>query len=81
MLVLQRKAGQGIKIGEDVEVVVLAVSGDHVRLGIEAPRSIRVLRYELLEDVQAENQRAAATATPENLGAFLGALRKSPPPA
>ena len=63
MLVLQRKAGQGIKIGEDIQVVVLSVHGEHVRLGITAPRHVRVLRYELLQDVQAENEAAAAAAT------------------
>ncbi len=72
MLVLQRKAGQGIAIGENVRVVVLSVSGDHVRLGIEAPRDIRVLRLELVEDVQAENARAAEATTSTDLTLAFG---------
>ena len=62
MLVLTRKVDQRILIGADVEVVVLGIDGDHVRLGIQAPRQIPVLRYELIQDVQEENRRAAAAA-------------------
>ena len=62
MLVLTRKIDQRIRIGNDVEVVVLGIEGDHVKLGIEAPRQIPVLRYELVQDVQEENRRAAQTA-------------------
>lgn len=72
MLVLQRKTGQSIRIGEDIEVVVLEVSGDHVRLGIAAPRDIRVLRQELLTEIREENRRAAASQ--DGLGAVVGVL-------
>lgn len=75
MLVLQRRAGQVIHIGADVEVVILEVSGDHVRLGIEAPRDVRVLRGELVGALQEENRRAALSATAEGVGAAIGALR------
>lgn len=68
MLVLQRKAGQAIQIGEDIRIVVLAVSGEQVRLGIEAPRHVRVLRDELIEDVRAENERAAAAVSAVSSG-------------
>jgi carbon storage regulator len=74
MLVLQRKAGQVIRIGDDVEVVVLSVSGDQVRLGIEAPREVRVLRAELLGAIEEENRRAAQPASAADVGAALGAL-------
>ena len=61
MLVLTRKEGEAIIIDRDVRVVVL--SNDHrgVRLGIEAPAERTILREELLREVVAENQRAAAT--------------------
>ena len=72
MLVLQRKTGQSIRIGEDIEVVVLEVSGDHVRLGIAAPREIRVLRQELLTEIREENRRAAASQ--DGLDAVVGVL-------
>lgn len=49
MLVLTRKAGQSVRLGDDVVVTVLAVSGQSVRLGIEAPDSVPVWRGELLD--------------------------------
>ena len=60
MLVLTRRAGESIVIGDDVRVVVLDVRGDTVRLGIEAPRSIQVHRAEVYAEVQAANAAAAA---------------------
>lgn len=71
MLILTRKAEQGIVIphvldaqGEPCEIIVrvLSVDGERVKLGIEAPRSITVLREELLEEVAGENREAAAPA-------------------
>ena len=62
MLVLSRKIDQRIRIGADIEVVVLAIDGGHVKLGIRAPRQITVLRCELLEEVRDENRRAAHPA-------------------
>jgi carbon storage regulator len=62
MLVLGRRLGEGILIGEEVEVVVVGVRGDQVRLGIRAPRRVAVRRRELLEQVSAENRAAARAA-------------------
>jgi len=59
MLVLTRKPGQAIVIGEGIEVVVVEIKGDQVRLGITATRSIAVHRKEVLEQVRAANQEAA----------------------
>jgi carbon storage regulator len=59
MLVLTRRPGQSILIGDDVELHVVRVEGDRVVLGITAPREIRVIRTELLRAVEAEVQRAA----------------------
>lgn len=58
MLVLTRRPGQSILVGEEIEVVVVRVEGDRVVLGIEAPREVRVVRAELLRAVEAENQRS-----------------------
>jgi carbon storage regulator len=57
MLVLTRKANQAIVIGDDVEVSVLAVVGDKVRIGIEAPRSVPVYRKEVWLEIQREGPR------------------------
>ncbi|MGN6088798.1 MAG: carbon storage regulator CsrA [Actinomycetes bacterium] len=62
MLVLSRKVGESIVIGDDITVTVLEVRGDVVRLGINAPRSVTVHREELLRELQASNQAAAATS-------------------
>lgn len=59
MLVLTRKASQAIMIGDDVEVSVLAVSGDKVRIGIEAPRAVPVYRKEVWLEIQQEGPRRA----------------------
>ncbi len=60
MLVLTRKGNQSIMIGDDIEVSVLAIMGEKVRLGIEAPRSVPVFRKEVWVDIQ--NDREAAEA-------------------
>ncbi|MCB0875893.1 MAG: carbon storage regulator CsrA [Solirubrobacterales bacterium] len=53
MLVLTRKTNQSITIGDDIEITVLSVSGDKVRIGIEAPRDISVFRREVLDNAEA----------------------------
>ncbi|MCL5407001.1 MAG: carbon storage regulator CsrA [Patescibacteria group bacterium] len=58
MLVLARKTGQSIVINDNVEILVIEIRGDQVRLGIDAPRDIPVHRKELLEQIEAENARA-----------------------
>jgi len=63
VLVLTRRAGESIVIGDDVRVVVLDVRGDTVRLGIEAPRSVQVHRAEVYAEVQAANAAAANAGT------------------
>lgn len=61
MLVLTRKVNQSIVIGEGVEVVVLEVRGEQVRLGIRAPRDVAVHRKEIYEQIVEENQAATRT--------------------
>lgn len=59
MLVLTRKVNQSIVIGDDVEVVVLEVRGEQVRLGIKAPKSVTVHRKEIYDQIQEENRQAS----------------------
>ena len=54
MLVLTRKTNQSIMIGDDIEVSVLAVMGEKVRIGIQAPRSVPVFRKEVYLEIQSE---------------------------
>ena len=62
MLVISRKRGERICLGDDVVVTVLEVVGSTVRLGIEAPDDIRVYRHEIWEAVKQENLAAADTS-------------------
>jgi len=66
MLVLTRKIHQSIVIGDDVEVVVLEVRGEQVRLGIKAPKDVTVHRKEIYEQIQDEN-KGAADVRPEDV--------------
>jgi carbon storage regulator len=75
VLVLTRRPGESIVIGDDVRVVVLDVRGETVRLGIEAPRSVQVHRAEVYAEVQAANA-AALAATPGDLESVAGRLSR-----
>ncbi len=69
MLALTRKKGESIIIGDDIEVVVLGATGDQVKLGIVAPRSVPVHRKEVYEQIQLENMEALGSAEAiKNLG-------------
>lgn len=59
MLVLKRKVGEVIRIGQNIEVHVLAVEGDVVKLGFEAPKQVQILRSEVYEAIRAENMQSS----------------------
>ncbi|AIC99831.1 Translational regulator CsrA [Bacillus subtilis] len=63
MLVLSRKISEAIQIGADIEVKVIAVEGDQVKLGIEAPKHIDIHRKEIYLTIQEENNRAASLSS------------------
>jgi|HigsolmetaAR201D_1030396.scaffolds.fasta_scaffold05404_2 carbon storage regulator len=65
MLIITRRPGEKIMVGDDVVVEVIEVSGSSVRIGIAAPKSIPVYREEIWEAVKAENQAAAAVKVDE----------------
>jgi carbon storage regulator len=60
MLALTRKKGESIMIGDNVELIVLGVTGEQVRLGIIAPKSVPVHRKEVYEQIQLENKEASS---------------------
>ncbi len=73
MLILRRRAGETLLIGEDVRITVMDVYEGGVRLAIDAPKSIPVLRSELLQAVDANRDAAAEeTARPDSLLGLLG---------
>jgi carbon storage regulator len=60
MLVLSRKVGEQIKIGKDIVVDVLKIEGNTIRIGIEAPKDVTILRMEVFEKIQEENRQSAS---------------------
>ena len=66
MLVLTRKLHQSIVIGDGIEVVVLEVRGEQVRIGIKAPKNVAVHRKEIYDQIHEEN-RSAADVRPEDV--------------
>lgn len=61
MLVLSRKTGEGIVVDKDITIDILSIDGDRIRLGIKAPKEMRIYRKELLEETIGINRAAAGT--------------------
>ena len=76
MLVVARKVGQTILLGEDIEVTVVAVRGDQVRLAIKAPRSVTIQRRDAIEQVQQDNVSALSAA--DSVVRLMGAPPRTP---
>lgn len=62
MLILTRKAGEKIRIGDEIEVTVIEVNGRQVSIGISAPSNLTILREEVFRRIQEENLKAAGSA-------------------
>ena len=78
MLILSRRVGESITIGNDVVVKVVALSGNQIRLGITAPRGVRVLREEIFNAME-ENRAAAAPDSNRKLEDVGKRLRSKTP--
>lgn len=63
MLILTRRVGESLMIGDDVTVTVLGVKGNQVRIGVNAPKEVAVHREEIYEKIRAENGDEAPPAT------------------
>jgi len=71
MLVLSRKKGQSIMIGNDIEISIIDIQGEQVRLGINAPGSIKVYRKEVYDEIIKENREAAIIDSVKLLWSFF----------
>lgn len=72
MLILSRKIDEKIRIGEDISVTVIEIRGDQVKVGVEAPKHVKVFRQEVLASIQRENQAAAVSvASIDSLAGIL----------
>ena len=67
MLILSRKVDQKIKIGADITLSIIEIRGDQVKIGVEAPKSVKVFRQEVLEAIQSENIAAATQPSAKQL--------------
>ncbi|WP_174728861.1 carbon storage regulator CsrA [Mesobacillus harenae] len=71
MLVLTRRNGETIKIGDDIEITVISSKNDQVKIGIKAPKNIEVFRKELFDQIQTENEQAS-----KDVSSLIDLLRK-----
>ncbi|MEV0896864.1 carbon storage regulator CsrA [Actinoplanes sp. NPDC049802] len=76
MLVLTRRAGESVMIGDDIVITVLEARGDVIRLGIQAPRDVQVHREEVYRELQEAN-RAAASPTEDAVHALAKMFEKN----
>ncbi|WP_458353891.1 carbon storage regulator CsrA [Peribacillus frigoritolerans] len=63
MLVLTRKPNEAIMIGDDIEITILSIEGDQIKLGINAPKNVDIHRKEIYLAIQQENRKASKTET------------------
>ena len=75
MLVLARKPNQSIMINDNIEIIIIEIKRDQVKVGINAPREIKVHRKEVYEEIQRENIEAAR-AEPDQIGKISELLGK-----
>lgn len=66
MLILTRKSGEMITIGDNIQIRILGVKGGQVRIGVDAPREVAVNREEVSERLQAEGEESAAEASADS---------------
>ena len=65
MLVLSRKINQSIVIGDNIEIMLVDIRGDQIKLGINAPKSVKIFRKEVYEEVKSENLEASKSTIEE----------------
>lgn len=75
MLILSRKPGEAIKINKDIEIKILDVNGDKIRIGIAAPDNVKILRSELVPTAE-NNQEAACASTPDITNSLAALINK-----
>ena len=71
MLALTRKKDESIVIKGDIEITIREIKGDHVKVGIKAPKKVPIYRKEIFDQIQEENKEAMNTATVKNLNDLL----------
>ena len=71
MIVLSRKINESIIIQNDIEIVILDIQGDQVKVGLKAPKNIKIYRKEIYDAIQQENIRASQSKLPKDLKGLI----------
>lgn len=74
MLILSRKLDEKIKIGDDITITLIDIHGDQVKIGVEAPKNVKVFRQEVFDAIQKENKAAAAQVSGEETKVAIDAV-------
>ncbi|MBS3986862.1 MAG: carbon storage regulator CsrA [Erysipelothrix sp.] len=77
MLVLSRKEKESLLIGENIEIIIQSIDKDSVKIAIVAPKEVKIMRKELVEQVTLENQQAMITLDPKTLKSLLQLKKES----
>jgi len=77
MLVISRKINEKIKIGDNIEIYIISIDKNQIKLGIEAPKEVTILRGELIESIKEENKKAIKTINIENLKNFSKVINEN----
>lgn len=72
MLVLTRKNGESIKIGDDIEITIISAKNDKVKIGINAPEHFEIFRKEVFDQIQVENETAS-----KDIGNMISFIKKN----
>lgn len=77
MLILSRKTNEKICIGENITLTIIEVKGDQAKIGVEAPKDVKVFRHEVFTAIQTENRAAAAnTSKTQDLSQLANLIKK-----
>ena len=75
MLILSRKTDEKIKIGEDITLTIIEIRGDQVKIGVEAPKNVKVFRQEVFNAIKNENKSAAEIPNVSGIDAITRLLK------
>ena len=75
MLVLSRKINQSIVIGDNIEIMLVDIRGDQIKLGINAPKNVKIFRKEVYEEIESQNLEASKEATADKLNILSNFVR------
>lgn len=76
MLILSRKTDEKIKIGDDITLTIIEIRGDQVKIGVEAPKNVKVFRQEVFNAIKNENKSAAEIPNVSGIDAITKLLKK-----